>query len=377
MSLRKNVLHLLSWFPRPGFPTAGNFCLKHIQSVSNEINSVVLSAYIDPEVKNREVEIVNFKNFRQVLIHVPQSVLPASIQLFRAYNFGLQYIKKNFFVPDLVHLHVTLPLGKLALYWKKVYHLPYIITEHWTIYQPQNKELMTPKVLKEILKIANEAELILPVSYDLQVNMMRYGIIRPCRHLPNVVDTKLFHPIEKQPHEVKHILHVSTLRDDAKNFSGIVRVVKELSQQRQDFVLDVVHDFDRPDLEPFIAENHLEKFIVFHGKKNDEEIAQFYQNADFFVLFSNYENLPCVIIEAFACGLPVITTNVGGICEMVDESRGILLKAGDEVKLRQAVNQMLDHYQEFDSQKIREYAEAHFSMKVIGEQLLRIYDRMN
>ena len=375
MSQKKNILHLLSWFPRPDTPTAGNFCLNHIQSVSDHVNSVVLSAYVDPTVRHRTIEVIEYRNFQQVMIRVPKSPLPNAYRLFRAYNFGLKYIRKNFFEPDLVHLHVALPLGRVALYWKKRHHLPYVMTEHWTIYQPQNAEMMTPPLKQRILEIANEAEVILPVSYDLQVNMMRLGIIRPFRHIPNVVDTSLFHPVAKEPHEVKHILHVSTLRDEAKNFSGILRVIKQLAEQRHDFVLDVVHDFDKPEFVQYVKDNHLEEKVIFHGKKEGAYIAAFYAKADFFLLFSNFENLPCVLIESFACGLPVITTDVGGICEIMDESRGIVLHAGDEVGLLKAANTMLDHCQEYDSQKIREYAEAHFSMQVIGEQLLRAYDR--
>ena len=375
MSQKKNILHLLSWFPRPECPTAGNFCLNHIRSVSDSVNSVVLSAFVDPTVKRRTVEIVEYENFQQVLIHVPKSLLPNAYRLFRAYNFGLKYIKNNYFQPDLVHLHVALPLGRVALYWKHRHNIPFILTEHWTIYQPQNADQLTPKVKESILSIANEAEVILPVSYDLQVNMMRLGIIRPFRHIMNVVDTALFHPVDKGPHDTKHILHVSTLRDEAKNFSGILRVIKQLSEQRRDFVLDVVHDFEKPEFVQYVKENHLEEFVRFHGKKEGAEIAGFYGRADFFLLFSNFENLPCVIIESFACGLPVITTDVGGICEMMDDSRGIMIHAGDEPRLLEAVGYMLDHYQEYDSHKIREYAEAHFSMQVIGEQLLRVYER--
>ena len=375
MSQKKNILHLLSWFPRPGEPTAGNFCLNHIQSVSDSVNSVVLSAYVDPTVRHRTVEVIPYRNFQQVLIRVPKSPLPNAYRLFRAYNFGLKYIRKDFFEPELVHLHVALPLGRVALYWKRRHHLPYVMTEHWTIYQPQNAELMTPELRQRILEIANGAEVILPVSYDLQVNMMRLGITRPFRHIPNVVDTALFHPAAKEPHEVKHILHVSTLRDEAKNFSGILRVIKQLSEQRRDFVLDVIHDFDRPEFVQYVKDNRLEDRVIFHGKKEGADIAAFYAKADFFLLFSNFENLPCVLIESFACGLPVITTDVGGISEIMDESRGIVLHAGDEAGLLKAVHTMLDHCQEYDSQKIREYAEAHFSMQVIGEQLLRVYDR--
>lgn len=375
MPQKKNILHLLSWFPRPDAPTAGNFCLNHIRAVSDYVNSVVLSAFIDPTVKRRMVEIISYENFQQVLIHVPKTLFSNAFQLFRAYNYGLKYIQKNYFQPELLHLHVALPLGRVALYWKKRHHLPFILTEHWSIYQPHNADQLTPKIKETILNIANEAEVILPVSYDLQVNMMRLGIIRPFRHVPNVVDTTLFHPIPKEPREIKHILHVSNLRDDAKNFSGILRVIDKLSKQRRDFVLDVVHDMEATQFEEYVKENHLEEFVRFHGEKERHEVADFYGHSDFFLLFSNFENLPCVLIESFACGLPVITTDVGGIREIMDDSRGIMIHAGDEPRLLEVINEMLDHCLEYDSQKIREFAEAHFSMQVIGEQLLRVYDR--
>ena len=61
--------------------------------------------------------------------------------------------------------------------------------------------------------------------------------------------------------------------------------------------------------------NISEKSIQIESKKTHDEIAIAMQQADCFVLFSNIENLPLVIIESMACGLPIITTDVGGISE--------------------------------------------------------------
>ncbi len=382
MADKKNILHLLSWFPTANDPTAGNFCLKQIQTVSDEVNSVILSATIDAALlQKKEIEIIDYQNFKHILIHRKPSRFPIGIiakiinkwRLFRAYNWGLKYVKKYFFVPDLVHLHVTLPVGKIAYFWWKMYKIPYILTEHWTIYQPQNCEAMTGKTLRNIVKIANHAQKILPVSADLQKNMQRYGITAPFRVVYNVVNTQLFTIKEKSPHQLKHLLHISTLRDEAKNFSGLLRVIRQLSTQRQDFVLDVVHDYPKPEFEAYVRQNDLQKFVVFHGKKSEKEIAQFYADADFFVLFSNFENLPCVIVESFACGLPVVTTDVGGIGEIVDSKRGMLLSAKDEATLFRNVNYMLDHYESFSQQEIRNYACEQFSQEVIGKQIKEVY----
>ena len=68
-----------------------------------------------------------------------------------------------------------------------------------------------------------------------------------------------------------------------------------------------------------------------------------------------------------------MTTDVGGIREIVDESRGRLLSAGDEQRLLTEVEFMLDHHQEYDREAIRQYAEEHFSKPVIGKQIAAVY----
>lgn len=385
MQKKKHILHLLSWFPTPDDPTAGNFCLKQILSVSDDVDSVILSAFIDKNsTQNRKFEIIDYQNFKHILIHIAPSKFPigrvADIlnkwHIFCAYNQGLKYVKKNFYKPDLIHLHVTLPVGKIVFFWWKLYKISYVLTEHWTIYQPQNRATLTSRTLKSIQRIANHAQMILPVSEDLAQNMQNYGISAPFRVIPNVVDTTLFIGKEQTPHDIKRILHISTLRDEAKNFSGILHVIKQLSAIRQDFVLDVVHDYPKPEFEKYVVENELQRFVIFHGKKQEKEIAECYANADFFVLFSNFENLPCVLIESFACGLPVITTTVGGICEIVNEERGCLVQAKDEVDLLHKMEYMLDNYNDFSKEKIREYACRNFSQEVIGKQINAVYNEI-
>jgi len=77
-----------------------------------------------------------------------------------------------------------------------------------------------------------------------------------------------------------------------------------------------------------------------------------------------------------ACGLPVLSTNVGGIAEHVNETNGILIKAKDNDAFENGLNQMLDICHNFDKKQIRNYAEAHFSYEVIGRQLVEIYNNI-
>ena len=194
------------------------------------------------------------------------------------------------------------------------------------------------RLKKKIVNIANHASLIMPVSLDLQHCMEGHGVHNRFKVIYNLVNTDVFTLSKAVERPKKHILHISTLRDEAKNFSGILRVVEQLRQQRNDFELHVIHDYEAPEFKAFVKEHHLEDDVVFHGKKTSAEVAQAFADSDFFVLFSNFENLPCVIVEAFASGVPVLSTAVGGIAEILSPERGILIPSGDEEALLQGMN---------------------------------------
>ena len=374
-----NILHLLSWFPTPDDPTLGNFCVRMIDALPEECHSVILSV-CDGKNMTKSFEVKEIKGQHhthvQIYIRPPKVNAIRKLKMLRMYQYGLNYIKKRFFEPDLIHLHVTYPLGQVALLWKKLFGYKYVLTEHWTIYQPQNKDVLVGSLKKKIVKIANNAELIMPVSLDLQHCMEGHGVKNRFRVIYNLVNTDMFRLGEAKTEQKKRILHISTLRNEAKNFSGILRTIERLRQQRDDFELHVIHDYEAPEFKAFVKEHNLSDCVVFHGKKTSAEVAEAYQQADFFVLFSNFENLPCVIVEAFASGVPVLSTAVGGIAEILSPERGILIPQGDEEALLQGLNQMLDHCQEYDREAIRDYAIKTFAAQNIGLQIFEVYKKV-
>ena len=388
-----NILHLLSWFPTPDDPTLGNFCVRMIDALPEECHSVILSVCDGKDMtKSFEVKEIEGAHHTHVQIYIrpPKVNAIRKLKMLQMYQYGLKYIKKHFFKPDLIHLHVTYPLGQMALLWKKLLGYKYVLTEHWTIYQPQNKDVLVGRLKKKIVKIANNASLIMPVSLDLQWCMEEHGVKNRFQVIYNLVNTDMFKPREpfidsslrtslrgNDMHgRKKQMLHISTLRDEAKNFSGILRTIERLRLQRNDFELHVIHDYDAPEFKAFVKEHHLDDCVFFHGKKTSAEVAQAYQNANFFVLFSNFENLPCVIVEAFASGVPVLSTAVGGIAEILSPERGILIPSGDEDALLNGMNTLLDHCQEYDREAIRDYAIKTFAAQNIGQQIFEEYKKI-
>lgn len=373
MTKTMKILHLLSWPPTPDNPTLSNFCFRHINALPEDCSSVVLTVTTGPTAGISCSKEVRYTQV-QVIVRHSDNALVRKWRIWRGFQCGLAYVRQHFFVPDLIHVHVTYPAGLVAYHWKKRYGTPYVITEHWTGYQPQNSDQLPAARLHILRRIARHASTIMPVSEDLARNMRRCGMEGNYRVIYNVTDTGCFTLREPNSQDCKQILHVSTLRDDAKNFSGILRVMERLHKQRNDFVLNVVHDYEAPQaFRDFVQQHGLVETVIFHGRKSAAEMAEMYRHSDFLLLFSNFENLPCVIVEALACGVPVLATRVGGIAEIVNTERGMLVDAGDEEALLAQTNYLLDHARSYDAEAIRQYAVANFAPKVIGGQIRSVY----
>jgi glycosyltransferase involved in cell wall biosynthesis len=116
-----------------------------------------------------------------------------------------------------------------------------------------------------------------------------------------------------------------------------------------------------------------DEFLFFHGAKKTDEVAEMMKGSDFLLLFSNYENFPCVIAEAYSCGLPVVSTDVGGIAEHLTEKHGLLVKPKDEETLMHAIEKMLDHLHDYDKEFLHDYAVKNFSYESVGSKYSDVY----
>ena len=169
--------------------------------------------------------------------------------------------------------------------------------------------------------------------------------------------------------------YFKNLFKNEKNTSGILRATKKLLEQRNDFELILAGGNTYFD-ETKKAYDELgldEKHVRLIKKLSPEEVRNEMQRSDVFLLFSHYEGMPCTIIEAWACGLPVLSSNVGGISEWLDESNGKLVEKANEDELTSAMSWMIDNYNKFDKDAIRKFAADRFSAQVIATQFDDLY----
>jgi glycosyltransferase involved in cell wall biosynthesis len=104
-----------------------------------------------------------------------------------------------------------------------------------------------------------------------------------------------------------------------------------------------------------------------------EEVAREMRESDALILFSNYENFPCVIPEAWSSGIPVLASDVGGIHEHMNAELGMLVPAGNETELSKGIISMVGKKSEFKSQPIRNYAIENFNEQQISTAYSQAY----
>jgi glycosyltransferase involved in cell wall biosynthesis len=369
------ILFLSAWYPNRYDPMPGLFVKQHAEAVSS-IHHVAALYVHACNIKDIEIEQEIINNVLTTVVYYPQRKwLPAKIfKYFKAYYTGFKRTTSHFGKPDLIHVNILTRCGVVGLLLKIFYKIPYVITEHWTRYLSVNNSYsgFTRKIITKL--VVKKSNGIVTVSNDLKKAMQRHALSHSLFEvIPNSVDTSVFIPAANNINEKKIFTHISCFFDSAKNISGMITAVNLLSEERHDFEFHLVGE--GPDYEDIVnLSNSLEltnRFVFFEGLKEGGDLVKAYQRSLFTVLFSNYENMPVVIAESFACGIPVIATRVGGIPEVVNKTNGILVESGNINELLNALNYMLDHYHSFDNVKIRNFAVNTFGKS----QFVKAYDR--
>jgi len=276
--------------------------------------------------------------------------------------------------PDIIHAHVF-SAGVPAVILGKIYKIPVVITEHCTNIATHSLKFYDKIRIRFAM---NRANFILPVSKDLKNALQNYYNIKSkFIVVPNVVNTDMFYPLKSlgrqnnKKNNRKRMLSVCVL-SPRKGIEYLLKSLYQLKQKRQDFILDIVGDGPkRKEYEELTEELNLDKIVKFYGRQ--PEIVSFMRNCDFFVLPSLYENFGVVYIEAMACGKPVIGTNAGGPSEIINKETGVLVPPKNIEVLTDTIDYMLDHYQDYSSEKISKYAKKNFSYEVVGKKIDEIY----
>jgi len=357
------VLEACQEFPNRYYPQLGTFIKQSIDSIANQGVDVTV---ISPKPFVLPVSAFPYYNFfklpkiehtKKYDLHYPRYVYAVPkkyfypITGFSYSHFVFEYAIKNIKPqPDLIHAHFSYPDGygmmKLAKRWK----VPLVISALGTIERKTAYE--GSYTSRQIIEAMNFADKILSVSEDLKLHITNLGINEEKVHVvPNGVDTAKFKPAGKA--HARDLLNLSQDKNIVL-FVGALRKIKGvdyLTEAAKDFVntntdLFMVGRDDglRKSLEKRAQELKIADHIRFTGPVDHEKIPLWISASDILVLPSLSEGRPNVVLEALACEVPVVATNVGGIPEiMIDGETGYLVPSKNPIEISRKINKLLEN----------------------------------
>jgi glycosyltransferase involved in cell wall biosynthesis len=347
---RKRILWLCSWYPTELQPFNGDFIQRHAQAAAlyNDVYVLHVSGDTTGAI-NKKTEQINAENGlteHRILFRKKSTAIGKLVSHYRWLAYCKEAVRKyihQYGKPDMVHVHIPMRMGMIGIWMKREFGIPFIVTEHWGIYNDVEKQNFNSRgdLFKKYTRaIFEQAEKFISVSRFLADGVNRLVVKRSYEVIPNVVNEKFFFYESPVSGNNFRFIHVSNMVP-LKNVEGILEAFDKFSEADPQPVseLKLAGDTD-------ISIRESAKKIVKHGAYSFKgeipyhKVADAMKGADCLILFSNIENSPCVIGEALCCGIPVIATRVGGIPELVDETNSMLVEPGNIAMLVAAMSHM-------------------------------------
>jgi N-acetyl-alpha-D-glucosaminyl L-malate synthase BshA len=246
--------------------------------------------------------------------------------------------------PDIIHVQsvtIAMPAYLAGKFLKK----PYIVCGHgFDVYFSWR---FKKAISKLVLKNAHE---VIALTENMKNDMQKiYN--REILVIPNGIDIEKFTVLpdkEKIRKELgvsnsdRVIIFIGNLRP-IKGVEFLVRAMNIIRQEEPNVRLILVGEGSQVDyLRNMVEELHLERCVVFTGEVSNEIVPSYLAASDIFVLPSLSEGFSIASLEAMACGLPIIATEVGVLPDIIENGvNGFLIKSGEPKEISEKVLNLL------------------------------------
>jgi starch synthase len=272
------------------------------------------------------------------------------------------------FSPAVVHFHNPHPAGALARVARHCVKrgIPYVISTHGFVEfndfskgfgsPPWQRPLLQRFVRRPLMRVAQEAARVFMLSPYERPTLLGMGVKEHrLRVVPNGVDPYFLEDVP-EPERIKLVSRFQLPAGAPLLFfvgnhthnKGIDVLLRALPMMRENAVAIIAGAIrSRPENEKLVLSSGLaltDKRFLFTDFISKEELRALYHSVNAFVFPSRADTLPLVILEAMACRLPVVATNVGGIPYEVTADEGILVPPGEPARLAEALDRVCaDH----------------------------------
>lgn len=238
---------------------------------------------------------------------------------------------------DLLHLHYAIPHASAAYFARQILKkkgkdIPFITTLHGTDITLVGKD---PTYEPVVTFSINESNAVTAVSQSLKEETLKYFCIKKEIHvIPNFVDVKRFFQTDKNhfkrmlaPNGERILAHVSNFRS-VKRVADVIKIFDIVKKEIPAKLLMIGDGPDRQMVEELAGSLGIFHDVRFLGKQ--EHISEILSITDLFLLPSATESFGLSALEAMACSVPVVSSNAGGLAEIVVNGKnGYMSDVGD------------------------------------------------
>jgi len=271
-----------------------------------------------------------------------------------------------------IHSHFASLSSCYAMLIGRLLGKPYSFTTHgiYDLY------IAPPEDLRERAVYAKNAITI--SDYNKRYMMKKFSIPEEkIKVIHSGIDLDFFGENHKETSQEKMILSVARL-DPVKSLDTLVKACDILNKERVDFKCMIIGEGkSRKELENLITRLGLSDKVFLLGAKKIEEVRDCYKRATVFVLPSKEETMGLATIEAMASGLPVVSTNIYGIPELIEHCiNGYLINPGDYLRLAEYLKDLLrDENKCISMGKLgRKKIESQFSLDKEVNKLIEVFN---
>jgi len=277
---------------------------------------------------------------------------------------------------DLIHAHMIYPEGAVAHRLSRRYGVPFVVSEHapWT-----EQWFASGPVRRQALAAAEAASALLPVSTSARDSMGAFGADGDRVHVvPVGVDGEVF-TLGSGARRPDQILYVGWL-NYTKGIDILFQAVDLLKRRGKTIQLLLVGGaayrktrLQEEELRRLASSLGLGDAVTFLGRLPQDEVARLMAESALLVLPSRAESFGAVLIEALACGTPVVATACGGPEDIVTGEVGRLVATEDPEALADGIATVLARGQ-YEPELLRAYALDRFSWKKIVGETEAVYE---
>ena len=284
---------------------------------------------------------------------------------------------------DIIHVQWPIPNGLGALFLKIFYNIKYINTIYGEEIYLSNRYHTVP-IIKLLVNKSSKTITIstgsLKASIKAGLNKEKLEII------PFGVDTSFFRPFNVQKDTaIFQILSIGYLIE-RKGFEYLIRALKEVLKVHNNVHLKIVGSGPLENkIKKLIKDLKLENNVQILSNLSDQKLLETYNSSNLFVLPSitdsqgNTEGLGVVLLEAMACKLPVIASNIGGIPDIVNDGEtGLLVPEKDTIGMSQSIIKLIENEDLRENLTFKGYnmVKEYFSWEKIAKDYVNIYKKV-